>query len=241
VNLRGPARSRAAQTLTLRAFVLQPGSAQDSGQEKPIMHSFDFGNIDFKNPVVLIGAVVLVLVIVAIFALIASHRRKRSEELRRRFGSEYDVAIKEHGARSRAEARLVDRVRRVERFKIRDLTATERERFLAQWQAIQTRFIDHPRGTAMEADELVNSVMQARGFPVADFNQRVEDLSVHHARLVDSYRSANAISARAGGNEATTEELRTAMIHYRSLFDDLLGVAPAMEAVEAPPTLRKTA
>lgn len=199
-------------------------------------------HIDFTNPAVLIGAVVVVLIIVALIAFAVARGRKRSAALRQQFGTEYDLAVQQHGA-NKAEAALLDRVHRVERFKLHDLTLTERERFTAQWEAVQLRFVDHPRGAVTEADELVNNVMLARGFPAAQFDQRVEDISVHHARLVDSYRSANTIALRAGRNEATTEELRTAMIHYRGLFDELLGTnaASTTVVVDETPTLRRSA
>ncbi len=210
------------------------------------MNNFDFHNIDFSNPVVLVGAIALVLLIAAAIAIAVNQRKKKSEALRARFGSEYDLAVKDQGARSKAEARLLNRVRRVEGFKLRELTTAEAERFASQWNSVQSRFVDHPRGAVTEADELVNEVMIARGFPAAGFDQRAEDISVHHSRLVDSYRSANAIALRASRNEATTEELRTAMIHYRSLFDELLratstSVVDATAIPPAQPELRRIA
>jgi len=180
-------------------------------------------NIDFSNPTVIIAIVAAVVLIVVAIALASYQRKKRTADFQRRFGPEYDLAQREHGSRNRAEANLLARYKRVENMKIRDLTPAERDRYSAEWEVVQSRFVDHPRGAVTEADELVNSLMLARGFPSGDFRQRAADISVHHAHLVDSYRSANAIAARAGKNEATTEELRTAMIHYRALFDDLLG------------------
>ena len=207
------------------------------------MHSFNIHNIDLTSPPILIGAVVVVLLIVAAVALAAHQRKQKSDALRAKFGTEYDTALREHGSRSKAETRLLDRVNRVKRFPLRDLTPTERERFVTQWDGVQSRFVDHPRGAVAEADELVNAVMFARGFPAASSVQRVEDISVHHARLVDTYRSANAIAARSGRNEASTEELRTAMIHFRALFDDLLeaGPAAAEETSTDRPQLRRSA
>lgn len=199
------------------------------------MNNFDFHNIDFSNPVVLVGGVAVILLIAGAIALAMHQRKKKSEALRARFGSEYDFVLKENGARSKAEAKLMDRVHRVERFKLRDLTPTERERFTALWSAVQSRFVDHPRGAVTDADDLINNVMLARGFPVATLDQRVEDITVHHARLADSYRSANTIALRAGRNEATTEELRTAMIHYRGVFDELLQAGPAVVSEPVPP------
>jgi hypothetical protein len=97
----------------------------------------------------------------------------------------------------------------------------ERERFLAGWQTVQSRFIDHPKTAVSEADELVCSLMLACGYPVADFDQRAADVSVYHPRLVESYRSAHEIAVRVGKDEASTEDLRVAMIQYRTLFDEL--------------------
>jgi hypothetical protein len=208
------------------------------------MNNFDIHNIDFTNPVVLVSAIALVLLIAGAVAIAVNQRKKRSQVLRARFGSEYDLAVKEQGARSKAEAKLIGRVRRVDSFKIRELDTAETERFNARWNSVQSRFIDHPRGAVTEADELVNEVMIARGFPAAGFEQRAEDISVHNARLVDSYRSANAIALRASRNEASTEELRTAMIHYRSLFDELLRNTPAVDVQPIPgaqPELRRIA
>jgi hypothetical protein len=105
------------------------------------------------------------------------------------------------------------------------LTNAERDRYLAEWETVQSRFIDHPRGAVTEADELVNSLLVARGYPIGGFDQRAADISVHHATLVGPYRQANTIATRAGKNEATTEELRNAIIQYRTLFDALLGTA----------------
>jgi hypothetical protein len=185
---------------------------------------------DFTNTNVMIGALVVLLLIIVAIAFAVHERRKRTAELRRRFGAEYDLALREDRTRRKAEARLLARIKRVEHLKLRDLTATELDRFRAEWEAVQSRFIDHPRGAVAEADELVNSVMLARGFPVGRFEQRAADISVNHSSLVQSYRSANAITVRVGTNEATTEELRTAMIHYRALFDELLQIqSPAAQ------------
>ena len=150
--------------------------------------------------------------------------RRKTAGLRQRFGSEYDRAVLEHGSEHKAEAKLADRETRVESLKIRELGATERERFLADWNAVQSRFVDHPKGSVTEADELVASLMQARGYPVADFEQRAADISVNYPRVVESYRSAHAVAVRLGRDEATTEDLRNAMIQYRTLFDELLQV-----------------
>jgi len=199
-------------------------------------------HIDLTNPEWLIGAVAVLLALAVIVALAANRRRRSTDVLRRRFGAEYDYALRTHGRRNRAEARLMDRVKRVQGYKIHDLAPADRERLLADWKVCLAHFVSYPRGAVTEADELVNALLQARGFPAAGFEERAEDLSVDHARLVDSYRSANAIAARAVGNDASTEELRTAMLHYRSLFDELLNTSPhETEVTPERPRLRKIA
>jgi hypothetical protein len=181
-------------------------------------------NLNAYSPQIIIGAcaVVLLVMLIIVWGVMRQRDRRRTESLRQRFGPEYDAALTHYGTRRLAEAALVERLRRVERFPLRPLTATERSQFLVEWDAIQARFVDHPRGAVTEADELINSLMQLRGYPGGTFEQRSSDMSVHYSRLIDPYRRAHAITARAGKNEATTEELRTAMILYRALFEELL-------------------
>ena len=181
-------------------------------------------NLNLMDPKLIALAVVVVLIIVVGVALYMRKRKKTTAELRDRFGPEYDRAVKQHGSERKAQAKLTDRETRVEMLKIRDLDPTERERYLAQWQAVQSRFVDYPKGAVTEADELVCSLMQTRGYPVTDFDQRAADISVDHPRVVENYRSAHAIALQLGKGEVSTEDLRTAMIHYRSLFDELAQV-----------------
>jgi hypothetical protein len=181
-------------------------------------------NLNLSNPTLIVLAVAAVLVIVVAVALYMRSRRNNTAKLRDRFGPEYERAVLQHGSERKAEAKLADRETRVEKLKIRELDPTERERFLSQWQNAQSRFVDYPKGAVAEADELVSSLMQARGYPVADFDQRAADISVDHPRVVENYRSAHSIALRLGRGEANTEDLRTAMIHYRSLFDELVQV-----------------
>jgi hypothetical protein len=181
----------------------------------------------------LIALTVAVILVVAVLAwLYLRRRRTTTAELRQRFGPEYEQAVREHGSERRAEAQLANREQRVERLKIRNLDPTERERFSGQWHSLQSRFVDDPKGAVTEADELVSSLMQTRGYPVADFNQRAADISVDHPRVVANYRSAHEIALRLGKGEASTEDLRTAMIHYRSLFEELVQVPTAVEIKE---------
>jgi hypothetical protein len=181
-------------------------------------------NLNLMDPKLIAVAVVVVLLIVVAVALYMRKRKKTTAGLRDRFGPEYDRAVKQHGSERKAEAKLSDRETRVEMLKIRDLDFAERDRYVAQWQAVQSRFVDYPKGAVTEADELVCSLMQTRGYPVADFDQRAADISVDHPRVVENYRSAHDIALRLGKGEASTEDMRTAMIHYRSLFDELAQV-----------------
>ena len=176
------------------------------------------------DPTLIALAVAGILVVAVLAWLYVRRRRTTTAELRQRFGPEYERAVREHGSERRAEAQLADREKRVERLKIRDLDPTERERFSGQWHSLQSRFVDDPKGAVTEADDLVSSLMQTRGYPVADFNQRAADISVDHPRVVANYRSAHEIALRLGKGEASTEDLRTAMIHYRSLFEELVQV-----------------
>ena len=178
-------------------------------------------NINLMDPRLIALVVIVVLVVVVAIVLYERTRKNTTLGLKNRFGPEYDRAVKQHGSERKAEAKLADRETRVDLLKIRDLDMVERERYLTEWQTVQSRFVDYPKGAVTEADELVSSLMQTRGYPVADFDQRAADVSVDHPRVVENYRSAHAIALRLGRGEANTEELRTAMIHYRSLFDEL--------------------
>ncbi len=131
-----------------------------------------------------------------------------------------------------AEAKLADREKRIDKLNIRELTAVERERYSTQWQAVQSRFVDSPKGAVAEADDLVSSVMKMRGYPISDFDQRAADISVDDPRVVENYRLAHQIALRVGKDAASTEDLRTAMIHYRSLFEELVQVPTAVEIKE---------
>jgi hypothetical protein len=178
----------------------------------------------------LIGAFVVSILIIIAIAIALKLRKEKTGKLRRRFGTEYDLALRNEGTRSAGEAVLLARIKRSQHLNIRDLTASERTRYIAEWEIVQSRFIDQPRAAATQADELVNSLLQTRGYPVALFEQRAADISVDHSDLVGPYRSAHEVTLRASRNEATTEELRTAIIHYRALFDELLQISSSEPA-----------
>jgi hypothetical protein len=178
---------------------------------------YHFTNTQLIDAAILLAAVIFLTVVAYL-----KYRKNKSAGLRKRFGSEYDRAVVEHGTSSKAEARLADRETRVDALKIRELGATERERFVAEWQVVQSRFVDHPKAAVTEADDLIAALLEARGYPKDDFEQRAADVSVTYPRVMENYRVAHAIAVRPGRTEASTEELRTAMIQYRAIFDELV-------------------
>ncbi len=169
----------------------------------------------------LIIVVALLVVVVAAVAVVTS-RRRRSEELKERFGPEYDHAVQEYGDPHKAEQELNARAKRVEAFNLRALAPGERERFSEEWRTTQAEFVDDPDKAIQHADRLVKQVMQARGYPVGDFEQRAADISVDHPNVVNHYRTAHDIAIKESQGKASTEDLRQAMVHYRALFEDLL-------------------
>jgi len=169
----------------------------------------------------IIGILVALVVVGGVAWYFVSQRR-RTEALQARYGPEYSRTLSEAGSARRAEEELVKRKERVDHLEIRPLLADQRDQFLQQWRSVQAMFVDDPGGAVARADGLVEQVMKTRGYPVADFEQRAADISVHHAVVVDNYRAACAIAERQRRNAATTEDLRKAMVHYRALFEDLL-------------------
>jgi len=168
----------------------------------------------------LIVAVVVVAVAIGAWFYL---QKQRAERLRSRFGPEYDHVVKERGDQKRAEAALEMRQKRVERLVLLPLSPADREAFAQRWRRTQARFVDDARAAITEADELVSDVMNLRGYPVGDFDQRADDVSVDHPQVVENYRTAHDIAMRDQTGAADTEDLRRAMVCYRDLFDDLLG------------------
>jgi hypothetical protein len=176
--------------------------------------------------------VVGILIVLAVVALLASRgSRTRHERLRRRFGPEYDRAVQQYGSVPKAERALMDRANRIGRMRIHGLNQADRGRFAESWRTVQARFVDDPTGAVVEANDLIKSVMGARGYPVEDFEQRVADLSVEHANVVQHYRAARGIAETHREGRANTEDLRQAFVHYRALFADLLE-EPSLEKHE---------
>jgi hypothetical protein len=196
---------------------------------------FQFNGVfyHFTNTQLIVAAVVLVVVLLVAIGAYLEHRKAKTLALRNRFGTEYDRAVLTHGSTKEAEAKLADRKTRVEAFQVRDLGATERTRFVDEWQIVQSRFVDHPKPAVTEADDLVNELLEARGYPLAGFEQRAADVSVTYPRVMENYRLAHAIAVRLGRAEASTEELRTAIIQYRAIFDEIVQPQKSNETVAA--------
>ena len=183
-------------------------------------------NITTLSPTELALIIALVAIVVAGIAAWLFLRKRRTERLRTQFGgAEYDRAVKEDGSRRHAEAGLKERTERVESLSIRPLAAADRARFVESWRRVQARFVDGPGGAVTEADQLLGDVMSTRGYPVSDFEQRAADISVDHPLVLENYRTAHGIAVRQTQGQANTEDLRQAMIHYRTLFEELVGDA----------------
>ena len=170
----------------------------------------------------LVLALLVALVIAVGVAIWLYIRQRQTATLRERFGPEYDRTLQRSGDRHTAEATLQERQERVEHLRIRPLASRERDQFAERWQSAQAQFVDDPKGAIGQADQLVGEVMQVRGYPVGDFEQRAADISVDHPRFVDNYRKAHRLAIKSERSGAETEELREAMVHYRALFEDLL-------------------
>jgi len=174
-----------------------------------------------------------ILLLLAIVAGALLMRRKRSDHLADRFGPEYERTVERMGSRGKAEADLAAREKRVHKLEIVPLAAQEAQRFRAEWQTLQSRFVDSPRTAMTEADLLVRDLMTRRGYPMTDFETRAADVSVDHPHVVEHYRAAHEISLLHQRGQADTEAMRQALVHYRALFSELLEV----QAEPAPRTV----
>jgi len=169
----------------------------------------------------------VILIVAVIIAAVALYLVRRRTVLRNRFGPEYERAVQASGNTLKAEAELAARAKRVSKYELKPLSPDEGDRFTKAWRALQSRFVDDPPGAVTEADKLVTDLMARRGYPMADFDRRVEDLSVDHGEVVSHYREAHQIAVRQveAREPVTTEDLRRAVTHYRALFEDLLDIA----------------
>ena len=181
---------------------------------------------------VIVGGIALVLVLTLIALLV--QRKRRTEKLQTKFGGvEYSRAVQELGDRKQAEAVLEERAQRVQALQVRPLSAPDRARFEELWHRVQAHFVDAPAGAVTEADTLLGDVMVTRGYPMSSFEQRAADMSVAHPSVVENYRTAHEIALRQTRGQASTEDLRQAMVHYRALFEQLVHDHAASSAARA--------
>ena len=180
----------------------------------------NFSAVSTTQIVIAIAVAVMVAGGIAVWLF---SRKRRTERLRGQFGgAEYTRAVKEGGSRRKAEAVLDQRADRVEGLHIRPLGAGDRARFVESWDKVQARFVDGPGSAVTDADQLLGDVMSTRGYPVSDFEQRAADISVDHPLVLENYRAAHDSALRQTQGKASTEDLRQAMIHYRTLFEELV-------------------
>ena len=183
-----------------------------------------------NTELVLIATLVVVAILIAAVLLL---RKRRTAKLRTQFGdAEYTRAVEKSGNRKNAEAGLEGRSQRVDALPVRPLSAADRTRFAESWSGIQSRFIDGPAGAVSEADRLLGDVLSTRGYPVGDFEQRAADISVNHPLVLENYRAAHEIALRQMQGQANTEDLRRALVHYRTLFEELVS-EPAISVSKA--------
>ena len=173
--------------------------------------------------------IAVVAAIVVLGVVWGATRSRRTRSLQERFGSEYDRTVEHTGGRREAERELKEREERHEELDLRPLTPAARERYMQEWQVTQSRFVDDPSGAVAEADALVQRVMKDRGYPVEDFERRAADISVDHPDLVEKYRTAHGVAQASERGEASTEDLRHSVRHYRALFEELLVVSDERE------------
>jgi len=187
--------------------------------------------MDANTTIIIIIAVVVIAIAIGLIALIA--RAARSRRLHSRYGAEYDHTVETVGGRRKAEEELREREKRVHAYALTPLTSEDRSRFSLSWHDVEAAFVSNPTGAVARADELLTNVMAVRGYPMADFDQRAADLSVDHAEVVSNYRAGHDIAIRRGEDGADTEALRQAMIHYRALFEELVGQVPDASSAAA--------
>jgi ribosomal protein L13E len=185
--------------------------------------------------VIVLVIVLLVIAVVAVLAVRAARRRK----LQKTFGPEYDRAVADTGSRADAEKELREREKRHAQLELKELSPESKARYSASWEEVQIQFVDTPEQAVSTADDLTTRLIAERGYPTGDYDDQVANLSVEHARTLGHYRDAHEISRRSKNGEASTEDLRQALVHYRALFADLLGESPVSTAVP-PQTDAKT-
>ncbi|MEU4560312.1 hypothetical protein AB0F72_18195 [Actinoplanes sp. NPDC023936] len=174
--------------------------------------------------------VLIVVVLLVLAAIVLGVRAMRRRKLQQTFGPEYDRVVADTGNRTEAERELHERTKRHAQLELRPLSGESRAKYATAWEEVQIRFVDNPKEAVSTADELVTALIAERGYPTGDYDERLANLSVEHAATLEHYRSAHEISRRSRNDEAETEDLRQALVHYRALFADLLGENPVAHA-----------
>jgi ribosomal protein L13E len=176
------------------------------------------------SPITVIILIIVALVVIA--AIVYGVQASRRKQLQNTFGPEYDRVVADTGSRSDAEKELRERTKRHAELELKPLSAESKATYSAAWEEVQIQFVDRPEEAVSTADDLVTRLIAERGYPTGDYDERLANLSVDHARTLGHYRDAHAISQRSAKGEASTEDLRQALVHYRALFADLLGTDP---------------
>ncbi|MGW1625632.1 hypothetical protein [Streptomyces sp. NPDC002172] len=166
--------------------------------------------------------IIIAIVVVLALAAVAVALMARRRHLRDRFGPEYERTVEESDGRRAAERELREREKRHDALDIKPLPPVSRDRYTREWSSVQEEFVDRPQDAVHDADQLVTSLMHDRGYPTEGFDQQMKDLSVEHGRTLEHYRAAHEVESLSTHSQATTEQLRGAMVHYRALFDELL-------------------
>jgi hypothetical protein len=168
---------------------------------------------------IVIAVAALLIVAVAAWQML---KQRQTKELQGQFGPEYERTVESADSKKAAESELAARRDRLEQLDVRPLSSAARERYTAQWQSVQVQFVDSPAAAVASADQLIQSVMADRGYPVEDFETRAADISVDHPQVVENYRQGHRLAQKSSDGGDSTEDLRQAMRHYRALFDDLV-------------------
>lgn len=187
--------------------------------------------MDTTNTTVLVLAFIVALIVGGVIGMLMS-RHQRTKRLQDKFGPEYDRTVSELGDRRQAERELETRLDHVKNLEIRPLSAEETDRFTSEWQMTQAEFVDEPLAAIQKADRLLREVMQAKGYPVEDFEQGVADISVDYPDMVVDYRGLHLIAVKGNDEEVSTEEMRTAMVHGRALFETLVKSEQNVEELD---------
>jgi hypothetical protein len=180
--------------------------------------------------------ILIVVILVVIAAVVYGVQVMRRKQLQNTFGPEYDRAVADTGSRTEAEKELREREKRHASFELKPLSPEAQSTYAANWEEVQIQFVDSPSEAVTAADELVTRLITDRGYPTAEYDDRLANLSVEHARTLEHYRQAHEISRRNRAGEANTEDLRQALVHYRALFADLLGTDPVPSTGTTTPT-----